>query len=80
MFIVKLKDFTIWVKGLKFKSDRKNQDVPKIKIYKNHLNWDILEGGKLFFGGGSNFRGLSICNGYCVSDILRIGGKILQEG
>ena len=35
------------------------------------------------FGGGLNFsayQNVSICNGYRVSDILRIGGKILQLG
>ena len=79
------KNFTPGVKSLEFKSNRRHQHFPKSKIYTNHSNQNI------FFLGGGNFLGstnskggwvkflayenVSICSGYRVSDIFRIGGK-----
>ena len=52
------------VKILEFKSNRRRQDFPKSKIYTNHLNQNILEGGN-FWGvqirGGGGFFHLRKC-------------------
>ena len=80
------KNFTLGVKILEFKSDRRHQDFPKSKICTNHLNQNILGGGVIFWGVQirgvkfSTYENVRICNGYRVSDIFRIGDKILQVG
>ena len=76
------------VKILESKSNRRHEDFPKSKIYTNHSNQNIFGGGGIIFwgykfGGGVKFFDLpkvTICNGYRVSDIFRIGDKILQVG
>ena len=42
-------------KILEFRSSRRHQDFPKIKIYTNHLNQNIFGGGN--FLGGTNSGG-----------------------
>ena len=49
------KHFTPAVKILEFKSNRRHQDFAKSKIYTNHSNQNILEGG--------NFLGVQIRRG-----------------
>ena len=39
------KNFTPGVNILEFKSNRRHQDFPKSKIYRNHLNQNIVGGG-----------------------------------
>ena len=79
------KNFTPGVKILEFKSNRGHQDFAKSKIYTNHSNENIF-GGVIFWGvqirwgNFSAYENVSICNGYRVSDIFRIGDKILQVG
>ena len=79
-----IQKFHPWGKILEFKSNRRRQDFPKSKLYTNHLNRNIFEGGN-FWGyklgeGVSTYKNVSICNGYRVSDIFRIWDKILQVG
>ena len=79
------KNFTPGVNILEFKSNRRHQDFAKSKIYTNHWNQNIF-GGDNFLGGTNSggdfsaYENVSICNGYRVSDIFRIGDKILQMG
>ena len=55
------KNFTPRVKIFEFKSNRRHQDFAKSKIYTNHSNQNILEGGNFWGvqirgGGGKIFR------------------------
>ena len=56
-FLSNSTNFTPGVKILEFKSNRRHQDFPKSKIYKNHLNQTIFGGGN-FFGGVQIRRGV----------------------
>ena len=73
------------VKILEFKSNRRHQDFPKSRIYTNHLNQKIFEGGN-FWGvqirgaDFSTYENVSICNGYRVLIFLGLGIKFSRWG
>ena len=64
-----------------FMSDRKNLDFPESEnSHELRHFWRRTNSGVEEEQTFSTYENVSICNDYHVSDIFRIGGKILQVG
>ena len=69
--------------GVKFWSSNLTGNIKifqKCKIYTNHSNQNILGGTKSEGVNFSAYQNVSICNGYRVFDIFRIGVKFSRWG